>query len=200
MKRCVCIALGLLFAAAGCGHAPPPPPPPENGSVLAPQGELSLGPGDTFDVRVFGEPDLSNTYRVGSDGTIDYPLLHQIKVDGMEPHALAALIETRLKEKFLKSPQVSILIREQPSKKVTVIGQVTKPSTYPFQSRMTIMDAIAVAGGFTPIASRNKVTIKRIEGTDEKVYEVPVADIGESKAPNVPVRPGDVITVPERIF
>ncbi len=196
MKLSAALSVGLMLLAAGCGHAPPAPPP----SVASPQGELTLGTGDSFDVRVFDEQDLTATYRVDNDGTIDYPLLGQLKVEGMEPHALAKLIQTRLAEKFLKNPQVSILIREQPSKRITVIGQVQKPGSYLYRSSMTIVDAIAEAGGFTPIASKNNVAIQRHSKGEEKAFQVEVNNIGAGRAPNVPVRPGDVITVPERIF
>jgi protein involved in polysaccharide export with SLBB domain len=198
MKAFVVVALGFSAGVVGCGHAPPATA--DTTPAASTLGELALGPGDTFDIRVFGEQELSNTYRVDREGTIDYPLLGQLKVEGMDPHDLATLIQKRLAEKFLKNPQVSILMREQPSKKVTVIGQVARPGTYPFQANMTIIDAIALASGFTPIAAKNRVTIKRLENGEEKVLGVAVADIGESKAPNVPVRPGDVISVPERIF
>jgi polysaccharide export outer membrane protein len=164
------------------------------------QGELALGPGDTFDVRVFGEPDLTGTYRVADDGTIDYPLIGQIKLEGMEPHDAATFVATKLKEKYLRHPQVSILVKEQPSKKINVIGQVAKPGTYAYESNMSIIEAISKAGGFTPIAARNKTTITRIDHGNKVTVEAAVADIGEGRAQNVSLRPGDIISVPERIF
>jgi polysaccharide export outer membrane protein len=186
----------LLVGAAGCGHAPDT----VEASLLTPQAELALGPGDTFDIRVFGEADLSNTYRVAADGTIDYPLLGQLKVEGLDPHAVAALIEGKLSEKFLKHPQVSILVKDQSSKKIIIIGQVAKPGTYTFAPNMSVVEAITLAGGFTPIAAKNQTTITRVERGEKFSIEVPVASIGEGKARNVMLRPGDMISVPERIF
>ena len=196
-KSAVLVLLELLVGQAGCVTASTPRSEmqPEN----APQ-ELSLGAGDIFDVRVFGEPDLSSTYRVGVDGAIDYPLIGQVVVVGLEPHQAANLIANKLSEKYLKHPQVSILVKEQPSKKVTVIGQVARPGTFSYTTNMNIVEAITIAGGFTPIAAKNRTTITRVESGEKRSLEVPVAEIGEGKARNVLVRPGDIISVPERIF
>jgi len=186
----------LLLALAGCGQ---PPVVPDAQKVLI-AGELALGPGDLFDVRVFGEAELSNTYRVSADGTIDYPLIGQIRVEGLEPHQAAAKIADLLREKYLKHPQVSILVKDQPSKKITVIGQVAKPGTFSFAANMNVVEAITLAGGFTPYAAKNRTTITRVERGQKSSFEVPVADIGEGKARNVILRPGDIISVPERIL
>jgi polysaccharide export outer membrane protein len=192
------LGFALLVSASGCGATAPQPNSAE--AQLQVPGELALGPGDTFDVRVFGESDLSATYRLGDDGTIDYPLIGQIRLEGMEPHEAGQLIATKLGERFLKHPQVSILVKEQPSKRVTVIGQVAKPGWFSFEPNMSVVQAITLAGGFTPIAAKNKTTITRIAQGQKVAIEVPVADIGEGKARNVLVRPGDIISVPERIF
>lgn len=197
----VSLALALAVGVAACAHEGTPLPVTVAGVVEAPPpGELALGPGDTFDVRVFGEPELTNTYRVGADGTIDYPLIGQLRVEGLEPHHAANLIANKLAAKYLKNPQVSVLVKDQPSKKVSIIGQVTKPGTYPFSNNMNVIEAITIAGGFTPISAKDSVTIKRIEGGRESFFEVHVAEISKGKERNVQVRPGDIISVPERIF
>lgn len=192
------IALALL---AGCPETPQvrrPLAEPERGVQVD---ELALGPGDIFEVRVFGEADLSGTYRVSSDGTIDYPLIGQMKLEGLDPHRAAAEIARRLGEKYLKHPQVSILVKEQTSRKITVTGRVQKPGNYPFVSNMTIVEAIAAAGGFTDIAKRTAVRLIRTgpDGTQTR-EELDVKAISSGEQPNVPVRPGDIIEVPERLF
>lgn len=200
MKLRYLVAAATLLSAGGCRHnshtipvdtLPPQTPLP---------GELTLGPGDIFDVRVFGEADLSSTYRVGDNGTIDYPLIGQIRVEGLEPHQAAQYIASQLAAKYLKHPQVSILVKEQSSKKIIVIGQVAKPGTYPFTVSMSVIEAITVAGGFTPMAAKNNATVTRMEGGKKVALEVRVADIGEGKAKNISLRPGDIISVPERLF
>ena len=113
-----CLAAIVLFVISSCGPAGPAkiqsqdhlqPPPPDT----------TLGPGDVFDVRVYGEKDLSSTFRVASDGTIEYPLIGTIQVDGMTPTDVSKRIEDGLVSgAFLKSPQVSIFVVEYNSKKI----------------------------------------------------------------------------------
>src|SRR5579883_1527352 len=82
----------------------------------------TLDIGDTFEVRVYGEADLSGKYRVGGDGTIDFPMLGTIKVAGMLPSQVSHLIASRLKQGLIRDPQVSVFVEAQTSKKVVVIG------------------------------------------------------------------------------
>ncbi len=89
--------------------------------------DTSLGVGDSFEVRVFGEPDLSGLYRVGSQGNITFPLVGDIHVDGLDAQAAVALIADKLKQGMLRDPQVTLLVKEQTSKKVYVLGQAAIP-------------------------------------------------------------------------
>jgi protein involved in polysaccharide export with SLBB domain len=166
------------------------------------QNEFALGAGDTFEVTVYDEPKLSGPYRVASDGTIHFPLLGTVKVEGMLPQDLAQELQKRLLAGYLRSPQVSILVKDLSSKKIIIIGQVSKPGTITYAPNMSIVEAITVAGGFTPMALKNSTTITRVEqGTGRKVSTtVPVADISEGRAGNYYLRPGDIVSVPERIF
>jgi polysaccharide export outer membrane protein len=110
------------------------------------------------------------------------------------------LIASKLKDGYLKNPQVSLMVKEWNSRKVSVIGQVQKPGSVAYFPNMTIVDAIAAAGGFTGIASKNAVTLRReFKGAVES-RNCPVADISEGKAPNVVLRPGDILVVEERLF
>ncbi len=159
-----------------------------------------LGIDDVFEVRVFGEPDLSNGYRVAADGTVDYPFVGRISVIGMRSGDVQELIASKLKDGYLKNPQVSLMVKEWNSRKVSVIGQVQKPGSVAYFTNMTIVDAIAAAGGFTGIASKNAVTLRReIKGSVES-RTCRVADISEGHAPNVVLRPGDILVVEERLF
>jgi polysaccharide export outer membrane protein len=168
---------------------------------VAPEPDTTLGPGDLFEVRVFGEKDLSNKYRVSSDGSIDFPLIGTVLVDGKTPSEIAKVVETKLIEgEFLKRPQVSILVEEYTSKKVSVFGQVKKPGTLAFRDGMNVVEAISEAGGFTSMARTNDTTVIRIVEGDKKSFKVPVELIGQGQAPNFVLRPGDIVFVPERIF
>ncbi len=169
--------------------------------AIGPPPDTTLGPGDVFDVRVYGEKDLSSTFRVASDGSIDYPLLRTINVSGKTPTEVANLIEQGLKEGgFLNRPEVSIFVKEYNSKKISVFGQVKKPGTFPYEEGMSVVEAITVAGGFTSMARENDTTVIRVVEGIKKRYRVPVEMIGQGKAANFTLMTGDIIFVPERIF
>jgi len=154
-----------------------------------------------FDVRVYGEEDLTGTYRVASDGTIDYPLLGTLSVQGMTPTDVTRLIEKGLVDgQFLKAPNVSVFVKEYTSKKISVFGQVNKPGTLQYVDGMSIVEAISNAGGFTPMAKPNDVTVTRVVEGEKKQFLVPVEAIGEGRASNFVLRPGDIVFVPERVF
>lgn len=199
--RHLCV-LALLVAASSAGCAnfgrKPPPSTPIQAVELTP--EERLGIDDVFEVRVFGEPDLSDSYRVSADGTIDYPFVGRVSVVGMRSGEVQELIATRLKDGYLKNPQVSLMVKEWNSRKVSVIGQVQKPGAVAYFPNMTIVDAIAAAGGFTGIASKNAVTLRRESKGSVESRNCPVADISEGRAPNVVLRPGDILVVEERLF
>ena len=174
----------------------------EHRTVSAPRPlpvDATIGPGDVFDVRVFQEPDLSGTHRVGPDGTIDFPLVGKLPVEGKSTTEIAALLQQRLLS-FLHQPQVSILLREVNSKRVIIYGQVQHPGTFPYGGAMTLSQAISVAGGFTAMAARDRVRIQRAKGDHQEVVEVDMVAIAEGRAPNQFVAPGDEVFVPERLF
>jgi polysaccharide export outer membrane protein len=165
---------------------------------LAP--EERLGIDDVFEVRVLAEPDLSGAYRISADGTVDYPFVGRISVIGMRSGEVQELIAAKLADGYIRKPQVSLMVKEWNSRKVSVMGQVQKPGSVSYFTNMTIVDAIVAAGGFTGIASKNSVTLRReVKGAvQSKSY--PVADISEGRAPNVVLRPGDILVVDERLF
>jgi protein involved in polysaccharide export with SLBB domain len=161
--------------------------------------DATLGPGDLFDVRVFGEADLSGSYRVGPDGIIDYPLVGRVEVSGKLPSELALFLRTRLAT-YVHEPQVSVLVKEMNSKRVTVYGQVARPGTFPYTNVMTISQVISLAGGFTAMAARERVLLSRFEKNAQQITEVNCLDIAGGKAANQFVSPGDEVYVPERLF
>jgi protein involved in polysaccharide export with SLBB domain len=167
---------------------------------LAPVVDATIGMGDTFDVKVYGEPDLSGTYRVSVEGTITMPLAGVIKVQGLDQDAAARRIRDRLADGILRDPQVIVTVKELASKKIYIIGQVAKPGTFSYTPLMNVLEAITGAGGFTALAAKNDTTITRAEGGKKTIVKIPVEEIGEGKAKNVYLKPGDIINVPERIF
>jgi polysaccharide export outer membrane protein len=172
-------------------------------AVLPPSREIvddRLGVDDSFVVRVYGEPDLSGEYRVAMDGTIDFPLAGRILVRGLEVGEVQQQIVKRLKAGYLLDPQVTVTAKERNSRKVSVLGQVLRPGPIPYFPNMTIVDAIASAGGFTGVAAKNSVNLRREVTGKVETRTFPVADISEGRSPNVSILPGDVLVVEERLF
>jgi polysaccharide export outer membrane protein len=193
------IAALTLMSVAGCrgGHSNNPLPPPDCKLDVS---DTSLGPGDVFDVRVYDETQLSGTYRVSADGSIAFPLIGTIQVVGYPPQGAAKLIEGKLAEGFIRNPHVSILVKEFNSKKVSVLGQVAKPGTFSYTDGMTVVEAVTLAGGFTPIAAKNDTLITRNDKGQKLRVNVRVDEISEGRERNYCIHPGDIVFVPERIF
>jgi protein involved in polysaccharide export with SLBB domain len=186
-----------MLVVAGCGHRGDSAALVRNPDVLP---DETLGVDDVFDVRVIGEQDLSGTYRIAVDGTIDFPYIGRVEVAGSRPGEVQRAITTKLKEGYMVAPQVSVMVKEWNSRKISVLGQVNKPGPISYFPKMTIMDAIAAAGGFTPVAAQNQVKLRRdINGKVESAT-LRVGDISEGRSPNVVLLPRDVLFVDERIF
>lgn len=190
------LMLMVSWLALGCGPMPTTPTAP-----LVPQDDTSLGAGDVFDVRVFGEEELSDTYRVAQDGSFDYPFVGRIEVQGLQPEAVAQTIASRLREgDLLRNPQVSVFVREYNSKKINVMGEVENAGTFTMTSGMTVVQAISLAGGFTSIAQQNgTVVTRRVDGAVRR-FTVPVQTITEGRAEDFPLQAGDTVYVPQRVF
>jgi protein involved in polysaccharide export with SLBB domain len=159
---------------------------------------MSLGAADVFDVRVFGEPDLTGTYRVAADGTIDFPLIGRLTVRGKTPAQLADEIQNKLVQ-FIKRPQVSVLLKESNSKKVTIYGQVQHPGTISYVDAMTITQAISQAGGLGAMAAREGARVTRKQNGKTETVIVNLKAIANGTA-TFYLQPGDEIFVPERVF
>jgi protein involved in polysaccharide export with SLBB domain len=191
------LTLSLSLAIAGCYAAP------QRINTAGTQGSSSedrIGIDDVFEVRVYGEPDLTGPYRVATDGTIDYPLAGRLRVVGLRSGEIQQLIVTKLKDGYLRNPQVTVAVKDRNSQKITVFGQVAKPGQVAYYPNMTIVDAIANAGGFTSIAAKNSVNLRREVTGKIETHIFPVADIAEGRSQNVMVLPGDVLVVDERVF
>ena len=160
-----------------------------------------LGPGDTFTLEIVGEKDLPHEYQVASDGTVDFPYVHTLKVADLEAQQVARLVRERLiAEKVLSDPSVVVQVKEYASRHVTVLGQVAKPGSYPLLPGMSLIQAISQAGGLTAVASGTHVSLTRKTSKGQQTVEVNVEGISEGRAPDVPLQAGDQIYVRERIF
>jgi polysaccharide biosynthesis/export protein len=148
-----------------------------------------LASGDRVRVIVFGQENLSNSFSVDSSGAIAMPLVGQVHAQGLTTSELAGAIEARLRQGYVREPRVSVEV--EAFRPFFVMGEVNVAGQYPFINGMTVQNAIAVAGGFTPRAVQDSVVITRIVGGTLATFSEPLA---------FPVRPGDTITARERFF
>ena len=163
--------------------------------------DTTLGPGDVFSVRVYGEEAMTGSHQVAPDGTINFPLLGAVQVNGLEPTEVAQKIQTELVERdFLREPHVSVYVEEYASKRVSVVGAVANPGTFPLEPGMTVVQAISMAGGFSSLADRDATVVTRRIGDEIIRYRVPVDRVTKGQAEDVEVAAGDIIFVPERMF
>ena len=163
--------------------------------------DTTLGPNDVFDVRVYGEQELSSQYRVAQDGSIDFPFIGRTQVAGLEPTQIADLISQKLQDgQFFHAPQVSLQVREYNSKHVAVVGAVAHPGTFPLTSGLTVVQAISLSGGVTAIANADSTVVTRRVNGELRRYRVPVDAVTQGGADDFVLSSGDIIYVPERIL
>jgi polysaccharide export outer membrane protein len=186
-------ALAVACARSGRASAVNLPPPTQSTTV---------GPGDTFSVSILGEKDLPSEFRIQPDGTVDFPYLDRVTVAGLEPQEIEELIKKQLIErKILVNPQVTLIVKQYNSKKVSIIGAVAKPGVIPWSEGMKLIDAIWISGGLTPLADGDHVRLTRIVGPKRTVTAtINVDDITDGKLSDIPLQAGDTIKISQRIF
>lgn len=147
-----------------------------------------LGSGDKLRVTVFGEEDLSGEFDVTGAGKISLPLIGQVQAAGLTVEETEEAIAAKLREGYLTNPKVNVEVLNY--RPFYIMGEVNKPGEYPYSNAMTVLNAVAVAGGFTYRANEDKVFITRNKG-QETEHRID---------PTVRVLPGDVVRIPERFF
>ena len=193
------LALCVLASAASpaplLAQTPAAPPiavaPPSLSAMPAAQvsKNYQLGAGDKVRVVVYGEPDLSSEFFVSQQGVVAYPLIGEIPASGLTLSQFTEEVAAKLREGFIKDPKVSAEVLNY--RPFYILGEVMRPGTYPFTADMTVMNAVATAGGFTYRARTNRVFIKRAGESTEQVLKL---DAG------MMVQPGDTVRIGERLF
>jgi polysaccharide export outer membrane protein len=215
----VVAALGLYSVAAsaqfiGPAVASPPNPASAPDSALnAPYREAKIAPGDVISIATYGAPELTTSsqtssggiafgasspmllgIKVGSKGEIFLPYLGSVRVAGLTPAEVAEYLSNALKQGgFLVDPQISVQLVDSPTRAITVIGEVIKPSPIPAFGQVRLLDAISACGGFTPLASHS-VTIRRV-GDSEPISVELGTDPKTANAGDIPLMPGDTVIV-----
>lgn len=204
--------LTLTGANAQTGVAPraeavvPQQAPPSAVAPQAPSSTLDnyiLSPNDIVLVKVFEDPDLDSQHRISQDGTINFPLIGIVQISGRTVTQAASTIRERLLKGYLRNPQVRVNVIQYASRRITVLGQVQKPGSYvlPNEERVDLLQAIAMAGGFTRLADEGRVLVRRnVNGVDTILKVNAHAETKNSSSQLFEVQPDDRITVRERIF
>ena len=165
--------------------------------------DYKLGGADLIDIQVYQQKDLDRLLRVSQNGTISFPLVGTVKVGGLSVAQAEEALSTKLKD-FIISPQVTIFIKEYGNKKVFVMGEVSKPGSFdlPTEAKLTVLEAVSLAGGFTAIAAPDRTKVIRNVAGKSQSFTIPVSDITKrgEKQKDLPLEPGDVVWVPQSFF
>ncbi len=207
---CGCVLLsGSLWSQAGSAGpstnsnpAPPEAAPAPGQETHAPTAKSDntyvIGNDDVLAINVWKEPDISRSVPVRSDGNISLPLVGEVQAAGHTPHELEAEIAGKLKN-YISEPEVTVIVQEIRSQKFNVLGMVTKPGAYPLTNSMTVLDAIALAGGFRDFAKQKSIYVLRAnpDGTQARL-DFNYKDVVKGKNPqqNVKLQPKDTVVIP----
>jgi polysaccharide biosynthesis/export protein len=168
-------------------------------SLLIVTPEYVIGPEDILEITVWKNADLSKTVQVRPDGRISLPLLGDISVVSKTPTQLTEEIAAGLKS-YMENPTISILVKEVNSYQLYVLGEVNKPGKYPLKSKTTLLQGITVAGGFTPMAARNKIVVFRFAKDGDGLVKLKASYddivVRDGSTQNIELKPGDQIVVP----
>lgn len=162
-----------------------------------------ISPNDMINIKVYQEDDLETRTRIGQDGTIHFPLIGSVSLAGKTVDEAEATITAMLKKDYLNDPQVTITVMEHAHRRFTVMGQVQKPGSYdiPEDESVDLLEAIAIAGGYTRIADPSHIIVKRRAGGRETILRFNAKAMAKSDdQQSIPVYPNDVITVAESMF
>jgi polysaccharide export outer membrane protein len=156
-----------------------------------------IGNDDVLAINVWKEPDISRSIPVRSDGKISLPLVGEVQAAGLTPLMLEKDIATKLKS-YIAEPEVTVMVQQVNSQKFNILGQVSKPGTYVIANSPTVLDAIALAGGFRDFAKRKSIYVLRHGATGDTRLPFNYKDVSQGKnmAQNIKLQPGDTIIVP----
>jgi polysaccharide export outer membrane protein len=195
------LLVGVLPVFSGGAHAQD-----VAGSTAKPSesADYLIGPGDSLQVFVWGQPELSVTVPVRPDGRVSTPLVEDIDAVGRTPTQLARAMEKVLAE-YVRSPEVNVIVQKFVgtfNNQIRVLGQVVKPGAVPFRERMTLLDVILEVGGLTKFAAGNRAHVVRtVDGrsVELRVRLDNLLNRGRIEE-NIPMKPGDIVIIPEAAF
>jgi polysaccharide export outer membrane protein len=194
--------LFAMMLVAACATPAPP-------ATMAPAGMMTasdylIGPGDTLNIFVWKNTDLSANVPVRPDGRISIPLVEDIDCAGRTPTQLAREIEQRLKM-YVNDPVVTVIVSGFVgpfTQQIRVVGEASQPRAIPYRQQMSVLDAMIAVGGLTPFAAGNRTTLMRTQNGRQSSFRVRLDDLlkdGDVSA-NVALVPGDILIIPQTYF
>src|ERR1041384_3390500 len=210
--------VGLLFAAAASGQTAPVTPSAAQAQTApaspaatpnSRQADYVVGPSDVLKVTVFGEPTLTGTYRVDTDGSFTYPMLGRVEAAGKRVREVEQMLKMKLEDGFVKRAQVAVDVDQFRSRSIFIVGEVRSPGKYPMTGQMSLIEALAAAGSTTPAASSEVLILRpRDPGIVEaltpdqvdqtNVRRISLGDLQLGRlSENVQLMEGDTIFVPK---
>ncbi|MDO9132360.1 XrtA/PEP-CTERM system exopolysaccharide export protein [Hydrogenophaga sp.] len=195
------VLAALVLGVVGCATQSASPPAPTTAASAA--YEYKVGPGDTLNINVWRNPELSSTVPVRPDGKVSTPLVDELVAQGKTPTEIARDVEKAL-GKFVRDPVVTVIVTNfvgPYSEQIRVVGEAAKPQFLPYKQKMTVMDVMIAVGGLTEFADGNKATIIRASESNKR-YSVRLQDLvkrGDISA-NVEMLPGDILIIPQGWF
>ena len=199
------LLLALAVAVLGGCAAPKGAGPTGLDSAPVASEAYRIGPDDRLQVNVWRNPDLSVAVPVRPDGMISVPLVGDVLAGGKTPAEVSSAVEEKL-ARYVKEPQVTVIVTELHShefiSRIRITGAVTTPASLPFRQGMTVLDAVLEAGGATDFAAMDRARLYRKHGGKTEVIPIALGRIlgsGDLQT-NVYLMPGDIISVPERLF
>jgi len=168
-----------------------------------PREDYTMTAGDLVSVVVYENPEMSRKVRVSANGMVFLPFAGKLKVGGKTPGEAQEIIARKLGA-FVVNPQVSVFVEEYGNKRFFVMGEVQKPGSYPIptESRITVLEAISEAGGFTPVAAQDRARVLRTKNGESMRYTIDVRSITREgqKDKDMVLEPNDVVYVPQSFF
>jgi polysaccharide export outer membrane protein len=157
----------------------------------------SIAPEDVLTIDVWKEPEISRTVPVRRDGRISLPLLNDLQAAGLTPTQLGSEIVEKLRATIVH-PQVTVIVAQMSSLRIYILGQVNRGGAYPLVPEMTVMQALSIAGGFTPYANVKKIHVMRKGNGADHIFVVNYKEVtsGRKAEQNIQLKPGDTIVVP----
>lgn len=205
IKRILSISLEAVFCAAlffsGCAGVGIKGGP-DDSSALEAETEYLINPKDVLEIQIYPDADLNRELAVSPKGTISFPLIGEVQVEGLSVTNAEKKLTALLEKDYLVYPQVHIRIKEFHTLTISLLGEVNRPGPYKLgqEGETTLLEAIAMAGGFSNIANVKKIKIIRVEGGEKKTYLVNGEDILKGEKKDVPLKANDLIVVEQSWF